>query len=241
MTRRRPIRSLAGPIAGIALAFSGGDAVAAPSWSSPQTIARPTCPAKVLRGLPPTRVVDLHAEQNARGDRLVAWVEQCPRGWRVDAGGGEFALAANARGEAVLAWKHQSAEAGAAPVVVAALRRAGAPRFDGEQRVSAPLVDVQNAFGGHDGVHPTPAAAVADDGSAIVAWRGADASAPDCCSAIEATVRASGEAFAPAARVSAPYRHNPATGPAVAMADDRTAYVACGSPTSTASIRPRAP
>jgi hypothetical protein len=302
MTRRGLARPLAGLLAGIAcaLTLAAGDATAAPSWSRPQTIARPTCPTKVLRGLPPTQIVDLHAVQNARGDRLVAWIEQCPRGWRVvatsqppggrfgpprildrmhgghwsvqlaatlnarggaivawawrstatshenarvlvamrapqrrfdpsrllDRRGGEFALAANARGEAVLAWKHQSAPTGAVPVVVAALHRAGAPRFDGRQRLSAPLVDVQNAFGGHDGIHPTPTAAVADDGSAIVAWRRADASAPDCCSAVEATMRAPGAPFAPAVRVSAPYKHNPVTGPTVAIADDRTAYVA---------------
>lgn len=293
-------RALAGLLAAIALALAVGDAIAAPSWSSPQTIARPTCPTKIVRGLPQTRIIDLHATQNARGDRLVTWVEQCPRGWRVvatsqlsgarfgrphildhmhggswsvqlaatldarggavvawgrhvtstshesarvftamrapqrrfghahlvDAGGGDLGLAANARGEAVLAWKHHPAVTRAAPVVVVALRRAGAPHFDGRHRLSAPLVDVQNAFGGHDGIHPAPAAAVADDGSAIVAWRAADASAPDCCSAIEASVRAPGGSFAPAVRVSAPYKHDPTTGPAVAMADLRTAYVA---------------
>lgn len=305
MTRREPARSLPGPIAGIAfalalaLAFAAGDAAATPSWSSPQTIARPTCPARVVGGLPETRIVDLHAVQNARGDRLVAWIEQCPRGWRVvatsqapggrfgrpriidhmhgsnwyvelaatldahggaivawarrssatshehgsvlatmrapqrrfgrprllDAHGAELALAANGRGEAVLAWMHQALPR-SAPIVVASLRRAGSPRFDDRRPLSAPLVDVQTAFGGHRGIHPAIAAAVAEDDSAIVAWRQGDTHAPDCCSTIEAAVRAPGGSFAPAEAASAPYRLDPITGPAVAIADGRTAYVA---------------
>ena len=191
--------------------------------------------------------VQLAATLDARGGAIVAWawrrtstsheaarvltaMRTPQRRFRharlLDAGGGELALAANARGEALLAWKHQPAATGAAPVVVAAPRRAGALRFDAWQRVSAPLVDVQNAFGGHDGIHPAPAAAIADDGSAIVAWQRADASAADCCSAIEAAVRAPGAPFAPAVRVSAQLKHDPFTGPVVAMTDRRTAYMA---------------
>ena len=41
-------RSLAGPLAAIALALAAAAEIAAPSWSGPRTIARPTCPAKVV-------------------------------------------------------------------------------------------------------------------------------------------------------------------------------------------------
>ena len=166
-------------LATVALAIAGVEpAHAEPRWSSALTVSRMTCP----KGL----VEELRVAQNARGDAIVAWVEQnCRKGgndrrWRVLAvsrkPGGRFGrtriihsggyspdieldLAIDAKGGATIAWTRVPEEGLAAPfdpALLVSTRRPGS-RF-GKPR----LLDRHAA---------TPKLAINAAGETVLVWR----------------------------------------------------------------------
>lgn len=211
---KRPCRSLRGELL-VSTRPAGG------RFSRPRVLDRPR---SLTTGKPLDAVLD------ARGGATVVWTRDDggypirsrllaatrPPGRAfeprqlLDPDGKAPALAGNERGDAAIVWQH--AEPAGNPTwtgdVRAAARSVGETLFGARQQLSEPLAEPRGRYATFR-AEARAAVSLGPDGHATAAWTRTDGSAPRCCTAVEAAVRAPGAAFALPERVSEPIADAP--------------------------------
>jgi hypothetical protein len=190
-------------------------------------------------------VVWLQAAIDSRGGAVVAWerptissssskvyvATRAPakpfgRPLVVDRAGEDPSLALAPDGAALLAWERLEApppvspgQMGLFPIrrVVAATRAAGSPRFGHSRTLST--TQPATPFGSGIGAM-WPAAALAPDGTAVVAWARYDGNSANCCTAVEAATRRPGGRFNAPVRFPTPIDMSQFDKPVVGIGSD---------------------